>query len=102
MTDFPEFAGSRGDRDRAELLIDNYLIREGLKPRVFQDRMAVSMRIPPLDEAVLIARNPDLISHDAEIQSKAWSKFEASPESEPYRLFKLKRGGKQCRSITAR
>lgn len=97
----PSFVSTTGNRERMQVLHRNYLIREGRLPRVFQDCMAVSMQIPPLDHAVLMARYPELQSTDLETRQRAWDKFEFSSESEAYRHYKLKRGP-QCRSITAR
>lgn len=44
-----------------------------------------ALMIPELDYHVLMIKNPDLNSKDAEIQTRAWKKFILSPESLPYR-----------------
>ena len=97
----PDFTSRNGSADRAAVLAMNQGIREGRLPRVFHDRMAVSLNIPPLDYEVLIRKYPDLNSKDTEIAHKAWQKFTRSTESEPYRVYRLVRGP-QCRSISAR
>lgn len=51
--------------------------REGLR---------VAMTIPWLDYWQLVKANPALKSHDKDEKRLAWTKFLASPESEPYRV----------------
>jgi len=47
-------------------------------------RLALS--IPPGHYMALIRANPDLNSPDAKVQTAAWRRFIASPESLPYRV----------------
>ena len=82
-------------------------IREGIDPKTRRLDQAnggcagVELSIPEMDYAVLKIRYPELNSRDATERTKAWQKFIRSPESEPYRTYRIKRGP-QCRSITAR
>lgn len=97
----PAFVTSTGNKERAAHLAEVKRMREGIDPKGHASFGSVALSIPMLDAQVIRARYPDLNSPDAEIRTKAWQKFAASPESEPYRTYKIKRGP-QCRSITAR
>jgi len=102
----PEFVTSTGNADRKRHLEMTRRIREGIDPKVKNlgpngGCAATELIIPELDFAVLRARFPELNSKCATERTKAWQKFAASPESEPYRTYRIKRGP-QCRSITAR
>lgn len=78
-------------------------IRDGTlpAPRQLGGFAAIELSIPELDYYVIVQRFPDLRSADPEIKRKAWMTFKNDPASEPYRIYRQKRGP-QCRSITAR
>ena len=97
----PTFVTNSGNKDRARHLAEVKRMREGIDPKGHASFGSVSLCIPELDAAIIKIRYPDLNSPDAEIRTRAWQKFARSPESEPYRTYKIKRGP-QCRSTTAR
>lgn len=103
---FPDGGTHCGNKDRAKHLAAIKRIRDGVDPAPKKlgtngGFAGVELSIPELDYYVLQHRFPDLKSKDPEIRRRAWLKFAKSPESEPYRLYRIKRGP-QCRSITAR
>lgn len=102
----PEFVTHCGNKDRKKHLEAIRRIREGIDPKPHHlgpngGCAGVELSIPEFDYAVLIVRYPELNSKDGVEQTNAWKRFLASPESEPYRVHRIKRGP-QCRSITAR
>jgi len=102
----PTFKTTCGNADRANHLEAIRRIREGIdpKPKTLGPNggfAGVELSIPEFDYQFIRARYPDLTSPDAGIRTAAWKKFAASPESEPYRTYRIKRGA-ECRSITAR
>lgn len=97
----PTFVTSTGNADRRKHLEATRRLREGIDPKGHASFGSIALQIPELDYAVLRVRYPELNSPDATERTKAWQKFAKSPESEPYRTYKIKRGP-QTRSITAR
>jgi len=99
----PKFVTNTGNQDRAKHLEAVRRIREGIDPKArgLGGFSGTELSIPELDYAILQALYPELNSRDATERTKAWKKFAASPESEPYRLYRIKRGP-QCRSLTVR
>lgn len=76
-----------GDPDRPKILELNQAMRkQDQVGGVPDDWGYVALNIPIPDMRALQLRYPDLASIDREIQLKAWKKFIASPESEPYKL----------------
>lgn len=103
---FPDGGTHVGNKDRARHLAALKRIRDGVDPEPNKlgsngGFAGVELSIPELDYYVLQHRFPDLKSPDHEIRTRAWLKFSNSPEAEPYRVTRKKRGP-LCRSITAR
>ncbi len=98
----PAFVSNTGNLDRKRHLEMVRRIREGIDPKARHLPFAgCELSIPELDFAIIRVRYPELTSKCPTERTRAWQKFANSPESEPYRLYRLKRGP-QCRSITAR
>jgi hypothetical protein len=102
----PQFVSTTGNMDHRRHLEAVRRIREGIdpKPKTLGSHggfAGVELSIPELDYAILKIRYPELNSRDANERTRAWQRFANSPESEDYRLYRIKRGP-QCRSITAR
>lgn len=98
----PAFVTRKGNAERRAVLEANQQHRDGrlAKPNNLGFG-GVALRIPPLDYEVIKIMYPDVTSKDHEIRTRAWQRFANSPEAEPYRVHR-KRRGPQCRSITAR
>lgn len=77
---------SRSQPDRVQLLEHNQELRNN--PGALRDMSfaGLEMNLPELDYYLLIEQYPDLNSPDAEIKTKAWRKFMASPLADPYRV----------------
>lgn len=74
-----------GDQDRPRILALNQAKRAGERVNTVPFGRVV-MNIPIPDMQVINLRYPDTASPDAEIRRRAWDRFLASPESEPYRV----------------
>lgn len=87
-----------GDPNRPQILRLNELMRnEVLNNDLGDGNGYLALQIPEPDMRVLEIRFPELISPDHEIKLKAWQKFMASPESEPYKV--RRNDGKRLRSV---
>lgn len=83
-----------GDADRPRILTLNQAKRNGERVNTVPFGRVV-LNIPIPDMQVINLRYPDTASPDNEIRARAWDKFLASPESEPYRVSRT--DGKQVR-----
>lgn len=93
MFGFPNDGTKRGNSDRRGVLEQNKRLRNRANPLGHQPWGSSVLHIPELDFYVLARRHPELMSPDAEINKKAWDKFLASSESEPYRIRQTDKKG---------
>jgi len=83
-----------GNPERPRILTLNQAKRRGERVNTTAFGRVV-LNIPIVDMQAINLRYPDTAAPDAEVRTRAWDKFLASPESEPYRVSRT--DGKQVR-----
>lgn len=102
----PAFRSRKGNALRRAVLERNKRLRDGRdpKPKTLGNGggfAGVLLSIPELDYQVIKIMYPEVNSRNATERRNAWIKFANSPEGEPYRVDRHRRGV-PCRSLTAR
>ena len=75
----------RQQTNRLDILRANEVLRRSEANKL--DGMRWALRIPEDDYVALRARDPELASNERAVRDRAWSKFLASSESLPYRVY---------------